>query len=837
MVRIRIKMRLGGCVDGICEECGRIDFKNIFQCEGDQPLTKENDEPYYPIKDNSRSILGRVSLKNIDTCPLCAFFDDCYPDRTPNQKLGVYSGSLSDICGYDDIPRNLDSIAMYLVESGRANTFFRSPLIVAPKCINQPKLAVTSEDEDEDGGGDDDEHCKHLGGRQIRPDVIDYDVIRQWLHMCSSTHSGCVDGHFSLNFKDLPEFRLIDCSTGTMVPAFQAREREYVTLSYVWGPAPVISSLTKPFALPDELPLVVADAIKVTMNLGYRYLWVDRYCIPQDNAKAKQRQIQNMGKIYSRSALTIIAAAGEDSEYGLPGVSCRERITHHLALDNGRLRLSTIHLAKFDITPSKWNSRGWTYQEGILSRRRLVFTDHNVYFQCERAYTSDDIRLPPTGRFHTSNAPDPNHEIMPFLFSKDQETSSHAWYTIGKFAERNLTYDSDALDAVAGVLHRFPPSTVRFLCGLPVTVHPECPSPPPDTGGVQVPVECSALSNLLLCRRTSTEKTSNITSNHNSLYSRSDISRAVLVDALLWQCKWSATATSYWPQPHTSTSNSPRRSGFPSWTWAGWKSTNERMIKFSGSNSGLRCPRSWERPGRDSTKKDIEFLPCTISVSFSRVSGDNIKGGIRSANKKPKPSKRLLKWPEASKQILSLSDQGKLTNSRLIIKGSVFDVKVAVNKKNNGVDLPPTGKWSDDGWEITWPPALAGSPVEVPPGLLDEHETHDLLALLFRRGIADLAPEGFLDTLPARNRAKVAALLKKASEASSLPRGRIEVGCFFLILRPVEEEGVVGGTVVYERVSSCDAVMLLDHKEAVGEHQMEEADRLLGVRTMEVMIR
>jgi hypothetical protein len=30
---------------------------------------------------------------------------------------------------------------------------------------------------------------------------------------------------------------------------------------------------------------------------------------------------------------------------------------------------------------SQWNTRGWTYQEALLSRRRLVFSDTNTYFQ------------------------------------------------------------------------------------------------------------------------------------------------------------------------------------------------------------------------------------------------------------------------------------------------------------------------------------------------------------------------------------------------------------------------------------------------------------------------
>jgi hypothetical protein len=34
---------------------------------------------------------------------------------------------------------------------------------------------------------------------------------------------------------------------------------------------------------------------------------------------------------------------------------------------------------------SCWASRGWTFKEAILSARRLVFTEYQVYFECQLA--------------------------------------------------------------------------------------------------------------------------------------------------------------------------------------------------------------------------------------------------------------------------------------------------------------------------------------------------------------------------------------------------------------------------------------------------------------------
>ncbi|KAK8849141.1 HET-domain-containing protein [Apiospora arundinis] len=91
-----------------------------------------------------------------------------------------------------------------------------------------------------------------------------------------------------------------------------------------------------------------------------------------------------MGQIYYQASLTIFAAAGPDPSYGLPGVS------------RARLLPDTVVHHPYAITPipdkpqryiqqSIWATRGWTYQEAYLSRRRLFFTDVQLYFECATA--------------------------------------------------------------------------------------------------------------------------------------------------------------------------------------------------------------------------------------------------------------------------------------------------------------------------------------------------------------------------------------------------------------------------------------------------------------------
>ncbi|KAK1726087.1 heterokaryon incompatibility protein-domain-containing protein [Colletotrichum acutatum] len=185
--------------------------------------------------------------------------------------------------------------------------------------------------------------------------------------------------------RGLPGWSVIDCFTDEIVNledciasvgSFDAVE--YATLSYVWGPAQ--SDCLRPGRkLPASVPRVIEDAKTVTAALGFRYLWIDRYCIPQHCAKEANDQIRNMNLVYARSCITIIAAAGRCPDYGLPGVGKTIRkVFHTIQIGSHTIRWKPTEAewVEQQIQHSKWNTRAWTYQEAALSTRRLYFTDH-----------------------------------------------------------------------------------------------------------------------------------------------------------------------------------------------------------------------------------------------------------------------------------------------------------------------------------------------------------------------------------------------------------------------------------------------------------------------------
>ncbi|KAF5654010.1 hypothetical protein F25303_1872 [Fusarium sp. NRRL 25303] len=214
--------------------------------------------------------------------------------------------------------------------------------------------------------------------------------------------------------------------------------------------------------LPNDLPCTILDAMTVTASLGFQYLWIDRYCVPQGESDSGDRdeQIRQMDKVYRNAEVTIIAAAGEEPEHGLPGVGSTARVPRaHARIGNYTL-ISTIIWPDIAVSRSKWSSRGWTYQEAICSRRRLVFTDQQVFFECQQMSCRENVA-------HMWPLKDYS------IFNRENKVGMEAkWHHIEEYTSRQLTYDSDALSASLGIirLHSEPGHPVVHFWGIPMTL-------------------------------------------------------------------------------------------------------------------------------------------------------------------------------------------------------------------------------------------------------------------------------------------------------------------------------------------------------------------------------
>ncbi|KAL0941519.1 tol protein [Colletotrichum truncatum] len=468
----------------ICHGCRRIDLECIF-CEN------MRNAKLYRIWGGRRFSLRHMSPQN--NCPLCKFFNNARSppiketETDPTYELRVFpaKGELGAWrLDFDDSPG-----FVVLPSSSHYPGSYQDTQGIILELADIPN---------------------RLCGRQIQPRV-DLSLLKGWLGFCDNNHKALCKKPIS----QMPQgFRMIDCSTRKIVSWESAVDpKDYIALSYVWGNAEEGYAVSTDSLL-GPLPRTIEDSILLTTSLGYRYLWIDRYCIPQDNIAGKQLQIQSMGLVYENAVVTIVAAAGDGPHHGLPGISATPRESQP-SVKIGSRTLVFIPYPKKEILNSKWNSRGWTYQEGLLSRRKLIFTDTQVYFQCNAMHCLESIQIS-LERLHIhKNIRMQDNVDMSRVFPLRGlgKSTNDLEDRLGEYLRRDLTFDSDILDAFRGVLsafeHKFS-TPMKSLHGIPI---------------------------------------------YSTLFSTTDL------EAFVFGLSW-------WSVGHQ---EPQRRPGFPSWTWAGWK--------------------------------------------------------------------------------------------------------------------------------------------------------------------------------------------------------------------------------------------------------------------------
>jgi len=168
-------------------------------------------------------------------------------------------------------------------------------------------------------------------------------------------------------------------------------------------------------------------------------------------------QLSKMDVIYNRAQITIIAGCGDGPEYGLPGVTNKPR-QWQKTVDIGKHKIFVVppdlHLLAVQ---SSWMTRAWTFQEAIFSRRRLIFTDQQVFLDCEEYCFLETILTE-----RQSDADIPNNEMWTsfgtFHFAHLASgllCLDDIGRLIEEYANRKLTHQSDILKGILGIFGAF----------------------------------------------------------------------------------------------------------------------------------------------------------------------------------------------------------------------------------------------------------------------------------------------------------------------------------------------------------------------------------------------
>lgn len=267
----------------------------------------------------------------------------------------------------------------------------------------------------------------------------------------------------------------------------------YTALSYVWGAKQRlvllennIQALKVTNALDGTVAKTIQDAMHFTDTLGYQYIWIDALCIIQDSNVDKAEQIADMSNIYSQAVVTIVAAAGKDSEAGLPGVrEQRKRKQIRIEIDPEVTLLTMLNVGiesrdtigdPLCVDPFEntvWDTRGWTLQERELSGRTIIFNDSQVAWRCGLHIESEETETTsPLADFaYLDNSPLQLSSSRRTWYALD-DPSQQLWYKFCKlvldFSKRSLTAQGDAHDAFAAVLQQAHSlSGDVFIWGMP----------------------------------------------------------------------------------------------------------------------------------------------------------------------------------------------------------------------------------------------------------------------------------------------------------------------------------------------------------------------------------
>ena len=502
---------------GLCTQCAAIDLNAIIQDD-------KYDKYRHPWLRSTR----------VSACPFCRFFAEAAtrhnnPLPDPNSevlwRLEVHgpSSAFSDL-----LANSLILVAImkgYKFVGVRNKAGNRKPVVIWPG-LNTPIS----------------DPAPVFSLRHIQPASIDFELLSGWITYCKAHHAETCEV-FPGYPRNLRNLKVINCKTRIVIEAPVGCE--FAALSYVWG-AKELNRASDDGLLPKEAPMTITDAIQATLRLGIQYLWVDQYCIDQSNEGELQQQISIMDMIYNLATVTLVAACGEDASYGLPGVGSKARIEQTSLILDGRLWISCTTCLADGIKNSQWFSRAWTYQEGLFSRRRLIFTDEQVYFECNNTRCQEMVAY---DLHHLANKMEVQTGGLfqgALSFEYRQGLEEH----IEEYTRRSLTYQGDALNAMRGVFRAFAsmPSPVRTLWGIPIDRYEGSNSCWP-----------------------ANKKVLNAREERFEGYFDSAFARA-----LCWCLDKPAL----------------RREGFPSWSWAGWMGPLRRpygwgFIKYHFGDSEL----------------------------------------------------------------------------------------------------------------------------------------------------------------------------------------------------------------------------------------------------------
>ncbi|KAM0297128.1 hypothetical protein ACHAPM_009997 [Fusarium culmorum] len=307
------------------------------------------------------------------------------------------------------------------------------------------------------------------------------ELIKTWMSECDD-HEICKTSLPSTRNAPLPT-RVLDLTGSKDLPEdgndiiIKLRETNkdetglYNALSYCWGRDTKLHFKTTHETMEAHkegidffsLPLVHREAILTTLYLGIRYIWIDSLCIIQDSREDWQTESAMMGSVYSNAHLTIAATSSSSPDEGLHWpFQGAETVDIHGEVTS--IRFET-HLS-IDKSSEPLNARGWTLQEAVLPSRLICFGKEQWLWKCPSRYATED-GLIDGPRYIDNGLPQWPALVHEGPGGDGRNYLRHWYHVIINYSKRDLTYQTDKSNAIAGLVEMFKKQTAyTYLAGL-----------------------------------------------------------------------------------------------------------------------------------------------------------------------------------------------------------------------------------------------------------------------------------------------------------------------------------------------------------------------------------
>lgn len=223
-----------------------------------------------------------------------------------------------------------------------------------------------------------------------------FHILKEWLRDCDQCHT---DHSFVSEEQALPK-RVLDLQSQGGPDKLRLYESngeagKYIALSHCWGQdedkRPLSTTKENKEAHCksinfDDLPNTFQDAVRVTRELGIRYLWIDSLCIVQNDKADWESESRHMEDVFAKAYCTIAATSAENS---WDGFLLRESVGNAAKLVDGSTDPQvSIYVCELDrdfgadVIAGALNRRAWVLQERALSPRIIHFTAGQTYWEC-----------------------------------------------------------------------------------------------------------------------------------------------------------------------------------------------------------------------------------------------------------------------------------------------------------------------------------------------------------------------------------------------------------------------------------------------------------------------